>query len=256
MNNNDNNIISVNCIDCNIEIKKNKFLAAKKHWSGRCKKCADKRLIIPYIQGQMIGECIFVKEVDAVGNHRRGEFICSCGNHFECKISHVKFKNKISCNLCGYKRTSQSNRKHGLDGVPMYHVWINIKGRCYNEKHTDYLRYGNRGIKMSDEWLNSVETFISDMGERPSKLHSVERRDNNKGYSKENCYWGTKKEQANNRSNGVYLEYNGERLTLAQWCDKLNLPYKPIWKRYNRNQPLSEVFSSYPKKHHFKKQTV
>lgn len=81
-----------------------------------------------------------------------------------------------------------------------YETWCRIKYRCYNKKSKDYNDYGGRGIEMCDEWKNSFENFYKDMGKRPSKNHSIERLDVNKGYSSDNCLWITNDKQARNKT--------------------------------------------------------
>lgn len=88
---------------------------------------------------------------------------------------------------------------------------------------------------MSDEWRDDFMAFYNDMGKRPSKRHSVERRNNDLGYSKENCYWAEPEIQANNKSTNIRYEYNGTIKTLAQWCKELNVPYKRVYYRMKRD---------------------
>jgi hypothetical protein len=76
---------------------------------------------------------------------------------------------------------------------------------------------------MCPEWEKSFETFYNDMGTRPSPEHSIDRKDNNKGYNPDNCHWTTKKEQANNRRNNILYDFDGDRKTLAEWCDEIGL---------------------------------
>lgn len=80
-----------------------------------------------------------------------------------------------------------------------YYVWLAMVSRCTNAEHKAWKWYGARGLAVCDRWLNSFETFVDDMGERPSECHSLDRINNDIGYLPENCRWATKVEQARNR---------------------------------------------------------
>lgn len=82
---------------------------------------------------------------------------------------------------------------------------------------------------MSDEWKDSFMAFFNDMGPRPTPYHTVERENNDKGYSKENCKWATRTEQANNRRTSLYFTFDGERKTLAEWCREMEVDYYSTW---------------------------
>ena len=90
-----------------------------------------------------------------------------------------------------------------------YIRWKAMKRRCYNKNSKDYVNYGKRGIEVCERWKNSFENFIADMGKCP-KNYSIERIDVNKNYTPENCKWASNKEQATNKRNVKYIEYNGK----------------------------------------------
>jgi hypothetical protein len=94
---------------------------------------------------------------------------------------------------------------------------------------------------MCPEWEKSFETFYNDMGTRPSPEHSIDRKDNNKGYNPDNCHWTTKKEQANNRRNNILYDFDGDRQTLAEWCDELGLCYNTTYYLLSKNLSFEDA---------------
>ena len=151
---------------------------------------------------------------------------CECGS-----IKEYGYNNLPLTKSCGCKTLSiikEKNVTHGMTDTLIYRIYRNVKNRCYNKKTDSYKHYGGRGIKMCDRWLNSFEAFYEDMGEKPSPTHSIERDDVNGDYCKENCRWASPKEQANNKTNSVFISYNGVRLTQSQWADKFGLKQNRI----------------------------
>ncbi len=166
----------------------------------------------------------------------RWECLCDpkyggCGNVVIVQAGNLKNGNTRSCG-CLLKETVTT---HGLTSSLEYNSWRGIIDRCCNEKHPAYEHYGKRGITVCDEWKESFEAFYRDMGPRPSPQHSIDRRKNDKGYSKENCRWVTPIEQQNNKRTNLYFGFAGEIKTLAQWCRVLNLSYKKTHRRIYRD---------------------
>ena len=89
---------------------------------------------------------------------------------------------------------------HGMSKDPEYYIWKSMKQRCYNPNVKNYFRYGGRGITVCDRWLHSFTAFFKDMGKRPFPEAELDRRENDKGYCKDNCRWITRLDNAQNRS--------------------------------------------------------
>lgn len=156
---------------------------------------------------------------------------CDCGNIATVRAPVLKNGVTQSCGCLMNEVRKTSGTSHGLSNTHIYHAWQSMIARCCYESSPSYKDYGARGITICDKWRNSFETFYKDMGPRPTPHHTVERRENDKGYSKENCYWATKAEQANNRRSNILYEYCGEVKTLKQWCDILGLQYSGVYHR-------------------------
>lgn len=144
--------------------------------------------------------------------------ICECGAERQVRQTVLKSGKSRSCGCLHDEELGNRKRRHGYasGGVirPEYYTWQAMVARCVSETAQMYPLYGARGIKVCDRWLK-FENFLDDMGERPSSDHSIERNDVNGDYEPNNCRWATREEQANNKRNTVYVDYNGERLPLA-----------------------------------------
>jgi hypothetical protein len=124
---------------------------------------------------------------------------------------------------------------HGLTRTPEYRAWQGMRLRCTDPEHKAYPRYGGRGIKVCDRWLESVENFIADMGPKPTPAHELDRFPNNDGnYEPGNCRWATRSENCRNRRSSRFIESAGERLTLAEWAARTGLRADLISERVER----------------------
>lgn len=154
---------------------------------------------------------------------------CDCGVIKNITASNLVKKRTLSCGCLMREVVKKVNVTHGMCGTPSYILWQAIKRRCYYKKAINYVYYGSRGIKVCPRWLK-FENFLADMGECP-RGKSLDRIDNNKGYSPKNCRWATPKEQANNRRNTILVTHNGKTLTLKQWSRIRKIDYHTVYSR-------------------------
>ena len=145
--------------------------------------------------------------------------VCDCGNETEVDGCALRDGSTRSCGCLAKDLLITHGKTKSIE----YRTWANIKARCYNKNNTCFKNYGGRGIAVCNRWKNSFEKFLSDMGQRPSPEHSIDRIDNDGNYEPSNCRWATRTEQANNCRSNTFYELDGESLTLAQWGKKLNI---------------------------------
>lgn len=125
---------------------------------------------------------------------------------------------------------------------PEYSAWEQMLSRCRNKRNPKYPGYGGRGITVCDEW-SSFKKFYEDMGKRPAPEYSIDRIDNNSGYSKANCRWATRKQQQNNMRTNRWITDGYKTMTVAQWADELGIKPNTIVTRLKRG--WSELESIY-----------
>jgi hypothetical protein len=174
---------------------------------------------------------------------------CSCG-----KITSVVADGLRSggSRTCGCSKIKHGNCRNYLRSRT-YRSWEGAKSRCLNPNDQAYHSYGARGITFYDGWLD-FNVFKKDMGECPA-AKTLDRIDNNKGYSPSNCRWATMKEQSHNRRNTVYVEYNGKEYVFAELVEHLNSTklcsynYQHIKKLYQQYGNVDKIIDHYKNMH-------
>ena len=128
-------------------------------------------------------------------------------------------------------------KTHGLSDSKIYRAYKDMINRCCNPNTKAYHNYGGRGIKVCERWLNSFENFYEDV----SKLehfgeagYTLDRINNDGNYEPGNVKYSTRKEQNRNRRSTVFVEYNGEQITLAEAAELTGINYHTLYTRYSR----------------------
>lgn len=159
---------------------------------------------------------------------------CGCGEAFSATGVRIRSGEVRSCPDCSKERVRSASTTHGKSQSDEYRIWTHIKSRCLNSNVPEFVNYGGRGISICDRWRKSFENFLSDMGPRPSKRHSIDRIDTNGNYEPDNCRWATNKVQANNRRANRLIEIEGTTKTMAQWADGSGLRHETLLKRLKK----------------------
>lgn len=155
--------------------------------------------------------------------------VCDCGN---LKIVSSNNLRNGHTKSCGCLQKEPTNIIHGKSDTRLYKIYGCMKDRCNNKLHPAYFDYGERGIKICDEWLHDFQAFYDwSMSNEYDETLTIDRIDNNKGYSPDNCRWVDMKTQVRNRRNTKYITYKGETKTIKEWCEILGLNYKTVFAR-------------------------
>lgn len=194
--------------------------------------------------GKRFGKLVVVS-FDRTCEERHRTFwncVCDCGEKKSIRGDSLKSGKVVSCGCYGTSRIGLVNRSHGFSQTRLYNKYQQMLKRCYSSDSVEYSNYGGRGIYVCDRWLGASGflSFLEDMGECPEGK-SIDRINNEGPYSPDNCRWASKKEQARNRRGNVFLEYNGERKCMSEWCELFNLPYQATRSSINSGASLCDV---------------
>jgi len=146
-------------------------------------------------------------------------------------------------------KTLQHSKKENLR---LWNIYHSMKKRCLNPNCKRYKDYGERGIKICDEWLKGFDGF-ADWAKANGYRNclSIERVNVNGNYEPENCTWITMKRQARNKRKSIFITYKGQRMDLMDWCEQLGLKYDTIHHRITHGWSPEKAFESHTSKNSF-----
>lgn len=172
-----------------------------------------------YIEvGQRFGRLVFVNDVEPIkrsfGTQRRSIFKCDCGKEKIFFTHDVRGGKTNSCGCLHKEQLSKLSTTHGLSQTKIYRVWSAMHDRCYREKDRSYKNYGGRGIRVHKSWHTFIN-FYNDMFPTYKEGLELDRANNNKGYSKNNCRWVTRSVNSKNKRQSIV--FHGEH------CDEASI---------------------------------
>ena len=200
--------------------------------------------------GSRFGRVVLLET--AIGTQSHVKCRCDCGTVKVIRLSHLKENGPhrtVSCGCAGIKHGHSKADK----GRPTaeYRIWAGMLTRCGNPNNHAYANYGARGIRVCERW-EEFANFLTDMGLRPSKAHSIERKDNEGPYEPDNCIWATQKQQMRNTRATIYLTVRGVTKPLPAWAEIVGLDQKVLrgrlaegWSHEDTvDRPLAQRFAA------------
>lgn len=206
------------------------------------------------LTSKKFGRLLVIKRAGVVNRKTMWECRCDCGNIKV--IDGYNLRNGItqSCGCFANDMKALRATMHGLSNTRLHGVWTNIINRCTNPKSNEYRYYGGRGITVCDEWRNSFQAFYDwayANGYDENAPHgkcTIDRIDNDKGYSPDNCRWVTIKQNSRNTRKNRILEFNGEKHTLSEWTEIIHIPSNTLTERLKRGWSIEKTLTTPAKK--------
>ena len=153
---------------------------------------------------------------------------CECGRDTVVKGSHLRSGHTVSC---GCRR---GNVVHGKSRTRLYHIWNGMRERCQNPNNPHYTGYGGRGIYVCKEWQDFENFYSWALESGYSDNLTIDRADNDGGYTPDNCRWATKRTQANNTRKTRMITYNGETHSVSEWARIIGVNQSTLNMRLNK----------------------
>lgn len=157
---------------------------------------------------------------------------CDCGNSCEVERANLVQGRQTSCGCFAREQTAKRMTTHGASDTKLYRVWRAMVNRCRNPNVKDYENYGGRGIAVCDEWANSFPSFLAwALANGYEEGLQIDRIENEKGYSPDNCRFSTQKVNENNRRDTVLVEHKGEKVPLSLLAERHGISRRVLYDR-------------------------
>src|ERR1700685_582097 len=169
--------------------------------------------------------------------------ICECGTQKSILKRTLRCGTSKSCGCYRDIRTRETHTKHGKCETKAYWCWSKIIMRCHNPKDKRFKDYGAKGITVCDEWRSSFESFYRDMGDPPSKNHSIDRISSTGNYEITNCKWATPLEQSSHISTNRIFTIGNETTHISEWCRRKNINLSTVRARLKKGMNIEEALN-------------
>ena len=204
-----------------------------------------------YMIGKVYGRLTVLEEDQRRDKSGVAQYLCKCqcGKLKIVSGSSLRKGITVSCGCYNHEVITKENPKRKR---PLYRIYRAILGRCNNPNDKSYHNYGMRGIKMEWDGFDEFEQWSMTHGYKQGLW--LDRIDNNKGYSPDNCRWATPKVQQNNKRTNIYLEIDGETKTLTEWAEYAGIKPCTLQRRIDLGWAKEELLKEVDKRYSHSKQ--
>lgn len=201
------------------------------------------------LTGQKFGRLTVLSRAETKKD-RKARWLCLCDCGAETVALGYSLRNGTTKSCGCYKReqiaqAGRSNVTHGLSHTRLYAIWSGMIRRCHNPRSTRFEYYGGRGIEVCPEWREDFMAFREwSLSNGYQDDLSIDRKDNDEGYSPNNCRWATDGEQANNMSSNTLICFNGKTQNMKQWAAELGISYAALVSRFARGWSVERALTT------------
>lgn len=198
------------------------------------------------LTGQRFGRLLVLKRVkNDKHNKAKWACICDCGKEVVVLGNDLRQGKTTSCSCAQKDMITQSNTIHGESESRLYNIWKKIKKRTNDKADKDYKNYGGRNIRICKEWEVDFLVFKEwALSSGYNDSLTIDRKDNNKSYSPENCRWVSMKVQNRNKRNNREITYQGTTKTLVEWAEYLGINRGTLLTRLRVGWSVEKAFTT------------